>query len=155
MGTVAGVYARISSDPDETRLGVGRQEKDCRELAQRKGWEVVDTFIDNDLSAATSKPRPEYQRLLTAIEAGDIDAVIVWDLDRLHRRPIEHCTQVFRDVAEGRYARRWALCVGAGAPLVPLPSAAGRRAGGAAHRVSRTFWDVFTALVSHPYLTSI
>jgi site-specific DNA recombinase len=89
MGTRAGVYARISSDPDETRLGVGRQEKDCRELAQRKGWEVVDTFIDNDLSAATSKRRPEYQRLLTAIEAGDIDAVIVWDLDRLHRRPIE------------------------------------------------------------------
>ncbi len=89
MGTGAGVYAGISSDPDETRLGVGRQEKDCRELAQRKGWEVVDTFIDNDLSAATSKRRPEYQRLLTAIEAGDIDAVIVWDLDRLHRRPIE------------------------------------------------------------------
>jgi site-specific DNA recombinase len=89
MGTAAGVYARISSDPDETRLGVGRQEKDCRELAQRKGWDVVDTFVDNDLSAATSKRRPEYQRLLSAIETGEIDAVIVWDLDRLHRRPIE------------------------------------------------------------------
>lgn len=89
MGTRAGIYARISSDPGETRLGVGRQEKDCRELAQRKGWEVVDTFVDNDLSAATSKRRPEYQRLLTATETGDIDAVIVWDLDRLHRRPIE------------------------------------------------------------------
>jgi site-specific DNA recombinase len=89
MGTRAGIYARISSDPDETRLGVGRQEKDCRELAQRKGWQVVDTFIDNDLSAATSKRRPEYQRLLRAIEPGNIDAVIVWDLDRLHRRPIE------------------------------------------------------------------
>lgn len=85
----AAVYCRISSDPSESRLGVERQEADCRALADRKGWPVADLFIDNDLSAASGKRRPEYERLLAAIEALEIDAVICWDLDRLHRRPIE------------------------------------------------------------------
>lgn len=85
----AAIYCRISSDPGESRLGVERQEADCRALAERKGWPVADVLVDNDLSAASGKPRPQYQRLLAAIEAGEIDAVVAWDLDRLHRRPIE------------------------------------------------------------------
>jgi hypothetical protein len=35
----AAIYTRISSDPDATHLGVNRQEQDCRELADRRGWE--------------------------------------------------------------------------------------------------------------------
>lgn len=85
----AAIYCRISSDPGESRLGVERQEADCRALAERKGWPVAEVLVDNDLSAASGKPRPQYQRLLDLIESGDIDAVIAWDLDRLHRRPIE------------------------------------------------------------------
>lgn len=85
----AAIYCRISSDPGETRLGVERQEADCRALAERKGWPVVDVLVDNDLSAASGKPRPQYHRLLEAIDAGEVDAVVTWDLDRLHRRPIE------------------------------------------------------------------
>ncbi|MDN5726913.1 MAG: recombinase family protein, partial [Propionibacteriales bacterium] len=38
---------------------------------------------------ASSGTRPAYQRMLADIRAGHIDAVVVWDLDRLHRRPIE------------------------------------------------------------------
>lgn len=87
--SAAGIYCRISSDPSETRLGVERQEQDCRSLAQRKSWPVAEVFIDNDLSAANGKPRPGYTALLEAISEGSIDAVVVWDLDRLHRRPIE------------------------------------------------------------------
>ena len=34
-------------------------------------------------------PRPAYQQLLADIEGGLVDAVIVWALDRLHRRPAE------------------------------------------------------------------
>jgi DNA invertase Pin-like site-specific DNA recombinase len=87
--SAAAIYCRISSDPDETRLGVARQEQDCRELAERKGWPVAKLYVDNDISAAGSKRRPAYAELLEAIEFGAIDAVITWDLDRLHRRPIE------------------------------------------------------------------
>jgi len=85
----AGIYARISSDRSDTRLGVDRQVKDCKALCADRGWIVDEVFIDNDVSATSGKRRPEYNRLLRAIESGDIDAVAVWDLDRLTRRPAE------------------------------------------------------------------
>lgn len=96
----AAVYARISEDRDETKLGVTRQQADCAELAEQKGWTVVDTFVDNDISAFSGKHRPEYRRLLDAIRAGDIEAVVVWHLDRLHRQPKE--LEELIDLCEGR-----------------------------------------------------
>src|SRR5699024_2614925 len=44
---------------------------------------------DISASFATSKRRPGYDELVQLIEAGDVDAVICWDTDRLHRRPLE------------------------------------------------------------------
>jgi len=85
------VYCRISSDRDDERLGVERQEADCRDLCAKRGWDVIEpAYVDNDISAADPrKVRPEYGRLLADIEAGRVDAVVVWAEDRLHRRPIE------------------------------------------------------------------
>jgi site-specific DNA recombinase len=85
----AGVYARISSDPSRDELGVRRQVKDCTELCARRGWVVVEQFVDDDRSAFNGKPRPAYQALLAALEAGQIDAVVAWHPDRLHRAPVE------------------------------------------------------------------
>lgn len=85
----AALYLRISEDKRDDELGIGRQEKDCHGLAERKGWPVADVYIDNDVSAASGERRPSYERLLEDIESGVIDAVITWELDRLHRRPIE------------------------------------------------------------------
>ncbi len=88
--TRAAVYTRYSKvlDPADT-LGIDRQEEDNRTEAGRRGWSVAQVYADNDISASTGKPRPAYQRMLDDISDGLIDAVIVWDLDRLHRRPIE------------------------------------------------------------------
>lgn len=94
----AGVYVRISSDPDGTALGVDRQKVDCQELASARGWRVAGVYEDNDVSATRGKPRPGYQRLLADIRAGKVDAVVVWDLDRLHRRPVE--LEEFLDLAK-------------------------------------------------------
>ena len=68
-------------------LGVSRQVQDCRALAERRGWHVVDSYIDDDVSAYKGKPRPEYRRMLDDMRAGAVDAVVVWHLDRLHRYP--------------------------------------------------------------------
>ena len=47
-------------------------------------------YTDNNLSAtARGAVRPEYQRLLEGIASGQIDAMVVYDLDRLTRRQIE------------------------------------------------------------------
>ena len=46
-------------------------------------------YCDNDLSAYSGRRRPDYERMLTDIEAGVITAVIAWHPDRLHRRMAE------------------------------------------------------------------
>lgn len=90
MGPIrAGIYCRISDDQAGKALGVARQEKDCRAIAAERGWDIHDLYVDNDLSASqyARKPRPSYDRLTHDIKAGALQAVIVWDLDRLVRQP--------------------------------------------------------------------
>lgn len=104
----AAIYARISRDRAGAGLGVGRQEKDCQEVADRLGWAIAEgvgwtvqkaprggkprtdgVYDDNDISAYSGKPRPGYRRLLEDLRAGKIDGVLCWHTDRLHRSPVE------------------------------------------------------------------
>ncbi len=94
----AGIYVRISSDVMGERLGVARQEADCRRLAEQRGWSVLDVYVDNDISAFSGKPRPSYRRMLDDIRSGRIDGVVTWHEDRLHRRPLE--LETFIEVIE-------------------------------------------------------
>lgn len=87
--TAAGIYVRISQDREGAGLGVARQEQDCRELAKRLGWDVVDVYSDNDMSAYSGKPRRNYQRLMGDVRTGRISSIIAWHTDRLHRHPRE------------------------------------------------------------------
>lgn len=85
----AAVYARISADVEGKSLGVQRQLEDCRKLAAERGWEIGREYVDNDVSAYSGKVRPGYEAMCTDLAAGVRDAVIVYNLDRLHRRPAE------------------------------------------------------------------
>jgi DNA invertase Pin-like site-specific DNA recombinase len=89
MPQAAAVYARISSDPGGTRLGVERQIEDCEALAGSLGWTVAEVYVDNDVSAYSGRRRPEYERLCDDIKAGTVDGLLVWHPDRLHRSPRE------------------------------------------------------------------
>ena len=89
MQRTAFIYCRISDDKSGARLGVQRQEEDCRALAAEKGYHVVRVFQDNDISAYSGKARPEYTAMLKRVAAGEVDAVLCWHPDRLHRRPVE------------------------------------------------------------------
>jgi len=68
---------------------VARQVEDCERLAERKGWRVVEHYVDDDVSAWSGRKRPEYARSLADLEAGTINGLLVYDLDRLHRQPSE------------------------------------------------------------------
>lgn len=85
MSNRAAVYVRISQDRTGAGLGVARQEEDCRSLAGRKGWDVDEVFVDNDVSAYSGAPRPAWQRLVRAVQAGAFDALVCWHVDRLTR----------------------------------------------------------------------
>ena len=65
----AAIYTRISADQTGERLGVTRQLEECLALADRMGWEVVDRFDDNDLSAFSGKTRPGFEAMLDGNEA--------------------------------------------------------------------------------------
>src|SRR4051794_31578874 len=85
----AGIYARISLDVAGESLGVARQVEDCQAKATALGWTVTETYTDNDVSASKDIPRPQYARMLADLESGRIKAVVVYDLDRLTRKPAE------------------------------------------------------------------
>lgn len=83
------IYTRISRDDLGDGLGVQRQEDDCRSLAGRRGWTVGRLFIDNDVSAYSGRRRPAYEQLIEVIRSGDVQTVLAWAPERLHRSPRE------------------------------------------------------------------
>jgi DNA invertase Pin-like site-specific DNA recombinase len=89
VGARVAIYARISSDREGDGLAIGRQLEDCERLAEERGWQVVERYVDQDVSAYKSRIRPAYRRLLDDLRTGSIDGVVVYHLDRLHRQPRE------------------------------------------------------------------
>lgn len=81
----AAAYVRISFDRDGREVGVKRQEADCRKFAELREWPLVRVYADNDRSAWSGKPRPEFQRLMADIRSGAVNAVIVYHQARLTR----------------------------------------------------------------------
>lgn len=86
MTTKIAVYLRQSSDRDGTELGIERQRADVHQLVESRGYTIVHTFIDNDVSATSKKPRPEFEKMMAGVAAGDFDAIVVRHMDRLVRR---------------------------------------------------------------------
>ncbi|GHA60928.1 serine recombinase [Streptomyces tendae] len=87
--TRAVIYCRISQDRTGAGLGVDRQREDCEALAERNGWEVIEVYVDNDVSAFSGKKRKDYERMLADLDDGKATVVIVWHTDRLHRSVLE------------------------------------------------------------------
>ena len=80
------IYSRISEDRDGDAAGVERQVHDALALANARGFPVADRFIDNDRSAYSGRARPEWDRMLREIAAGNVVNVVAWANDRLYRR---------------------------------------------------------------------
>jgi DNA invertase Pin-like site-specific DNA recombinase len=89
--TRAVVYGRISDDPEGERVKVDDQLTDTTGYCERQGWEVVAQLRDDDISASrySRKRRPGYAEAIRMIEAGEAEALVGWNLDRLWRQPKE------------------------------------------------------------------
>jgi site-specific DNA recombinase len=109
----AGAYVRISDDRAGGSAGVARQERDCSQLADRRGWTITETYTENDTSAfkrrkiqlpdgsiALRVDRPAFRRMLHDLTIGHIDAVVAYDLDRVARDPRD--LEDLIDVVEGK-----------------------------------------------------
>lgn len=97
---LACIYCRMSEDREGGGLGIDRQREDCEQLAAQLGLTVIKVYTDNDLSAYSGKPRPDYQQMLDDLRTGLYGTVIAWHTDRLHRSPRE--LEEYIDVCEPR-----------------------------------------------------
>jgi site-specific DNA recombinase len=83
----AAIYCRRSRRGGRS---VERQEEDGRRIAADKGWEVVAVFREwASASSYANKGREQWDALLEAVEAGQLDAVIVWMEDRTARDVVQ------------------------------------------------------------------
>ena len=89
LGTAA-LYCRLSRDDnmDSESNSIQNQRKILQKAAKDRGYTDTVFFVDDGITGTTMK-RPGFQKMLTAIEAGDISAVFVKDLSRLGRNYIE------------------------------------------------------------------
>src|SRR5271165_1258047 len=77
------IYSRIS-EADGDAMGVGRQVDLCKAEIERRGWELVGVYEDNDISAV-GKTRPEYDMLLRDLPSGAFDVVVATEQSRISR----------------------------------------------------------------------
>lgn len=86
------IYTRKSTEGthDAQMTSCESQRQACEQwAAEKKKFLVLPTRYDDFGYSGGNTDRPAYQKLLTDIHAGGIDAVIVYDIDRLTRSTID------------------------------------------------------------------
>ena len=84
-------YVRVSTDHQaETGVSLEAQEAKIRAMATVRGIELGDVIVAGGESAKDLN-RPGVQRLLSLVNSGKVDVVIVAKLDRLTRRVKDLC----------------------------------------------------------------
>lgn len=96
----AAIYVRLSVEDSHTRTAsIETQQMIIAQFLERNpDIQVYDTYIDNGTSGTTFH-RPAFQRMLSDIESGLVNCVIVKDLSRLGRNTIDtgyYIEQYFR-----------------------------------------------------------
>jgi site-specific DNA recombinase len=103
VGMKLGSYARISyAIGDEKEAAIDRQLDGNREWAKLHGHEVVAEYVDPRTSAYGKVRREHFERMLADLDAGAIDGVVVWKLDRLVRNHADF--ERFEEIRAGRGA---------------------------------------------------
>jgi DNA invertase Pin-like site-specific DNA recombinase len=80
-----GIYLRISQDPNQTGLAIDRQRDEIAALFEQRRWPPAVYEFTDTASATRKKPRPGWDGLMAAIEAGEIDMVVVTEVSRAWR----------------------------------------------------------------------
>jgi len=71
------IYLRTSTEEQDPE----NQRKQCEDFAKKVGYEVVDVFLEQ-ISAFKKVDRPLYEKAKQMARKRQIDAVVVWSLDR-------------------------------------------------------------------------
>lgn len=78
----AAIYARVSTS--NHGQDVGMQTRELREYCERRGFQIVEEYLDEGISGAKDS-RPELNRLMADAHRRKFDAVVCWKFDRFAR----------------------------------------------------------------------
>jgi DNA invertase Pin-like site-specific DNA recombinase len=82
----AALYVRVSTDGQT----IENQVRELRQIAERRGWEIVETYSDAGISGAKGREkRPGLDRMLNDAKRRKFDVVMAWAIDRLGRSLID------------------------------------------------------------------
>ena len=84
MNAVA-IYCRVSSPGQRNTTSLPEQERLCRAYAAEHGWQVSEPHVYREVEGGQDLYRPLMDRLWQAIEAGQVQGVVIDVLDRLSR----------------------------------------------------------------------
>jgi DNA invertase Pin-like site-specific DNA recombinase len=80
------IYVRVSTD----KQTVENQLRELHQIAERRGWEVVDEYHDAGISGSKSREaRPGLDEMLKDAQQRRFDVVMAWAIDRLGRSLID------------------------------------------------------------------
>jgi DNA invertase Pin-like site-specific DNA recombinase len=80
------LYVRISTDGQT----VENQTRELGQIAERRGWQIVETYSDAGISGAKGRDkRPGLDQMLKAACRREFDIVMAWSIDRLGRSLID------------------------------------------------------------------
>ena len=87
---IAAVYIRVSTE-DQARQGFSlpEQEERIREYCKFKGINIYKIFREDGKSAKTGNYRPEFNKMITDMEQGKFNAIVIYKLDRFTRSLID------------------------------------------------------------------
>jgi len=92
MDKRAAIYVRVSTD----KQTIENQLRELRQIAERRGWEVVHEYHDAGISGAKRREsRPGLDQMLKDAQRRRFDVVMAWAIDRLGQflnRPTGHDT---------------------------------------------------------------
>lgn len=83
-------YARVSSEKDEQLNSLGNQISYYEDFIKRNpNWTYVEGYIDEGLSAATTKKRENFHRMVDDGKAGVFDFIITKEISRFARNTLD------------------------------------------------------------------
>ena len=88
------LYTRLSNDDDPAQNSLQNQQEICRAFAEKKGWSIVGSSTDDNISGMNFSRRG-LDMLTAAVQAKQVDAVLTKDLSRLGRHKTQ--TALFID----------------------------------------------------------
>ena len=79
----AAIYVRVSTADQNSEL----QLRELQEYAARQGWSIAETY--HDVISGAKSSRPGLNRLMADAQAGKLDCLLVWKLDRFGRSLVD------------------------------------------------------------------